>query len=183
MLRRSAQTAGGLVDSVVRLLALQTRDTAPGTNAVMTELVTLLVVEAARAWLRGVAERGEGRGGEGGWAAALLDEHVGPVLALLHAEPGREWTLPAMANEAGVSRTVLYERFSALVGQPPAAYLRDLRLELAANLLLEAPVPLEQLARRVGYASPGALASAFKRKIGVTPGEYRRQNLAFPGAE
>lgn len=179
VLRRAERAPGGVVDAVIRLLTVQTLDASPGTNAVMTELVTLLVIEAAREWMSRVAGRRNGRAAAGGsWARALLDEHVGPVLALLHAEPGRDWSLSAMANEAGVSRTVLYERFTGLVGQPPAAYLRELRLEMAAALLLEAPAPLEQLARRVGYSSPGAFASAFKRRVGVTPGEYRRRNLA-----
>ena len=53
---------------------------------------------------------------------------VARVLARLHAEPGRAWTLDALANEVAASRSVLAERFTRLVGQPPMHYLMAWRM-------------------------------------------------------
>lgn len=167
IVRGSAQPPGALVPSVIRLLEAQCRDASPGTNAIQTQLVTLLFQEAVRYAL---IEQGPSRSG---WARAVLDEHIGPALGLIHSTPGKAWTLVEMANEAGLSRTVFHERFSELVGMPPAAYLREHRLEVAADLLRNGDQSVRDIAKRVGYSSQGAFCSAFKRWAEKTPVEYR----------
>jgi|GEM_PF-276485 len=167
IVRGSKQSSDALVPTVIRLLEAQARDATPGTNAVMTQLVTLLFQEAVR---HALIESGPSRSG---WAKAVLDDHIGPALALIHSTPGKAWTLADMANEAGLSRTVFHERFSALVGMPPAAYLREHRLEVAADLLRNTENAVRDIAKRVGYASQGAFCSAFKRWANQTPVEYR----------
>ena len=67
----------------------------------------------------------------------------------------------ALAAETGVSRAALARRFTDLVGAPPMTFLTSRRLALAA------------VARQVGYATPYALSTAFKRAHGVSPREYR----------
>lgn len=167
VMRSSAEPAHSLVRSVVRLLDAQAGDPAPGTNVLMTHLVTLLFLEAARRTLVNHPRSGDG------WVRAVLDEHIGPALGLMHASPGREWSLQQMADEAGLSRTTFHERFTSLVGVAPATYLREHRLEVAAGLLRRGSASVAEIARRVGYASPGAFCSAFKRWSGRSPGEYR----------
>ncbi len=176
IIRGSIQASDALVPTVIRLLEAQSRDSTPGTNAVMTQLVTLLFQEAVRHEL---VASGPSRSG---WAKAVLDDHIGPVLGLIHSSPGKSWTLAEMANEAGLSRTVFHERFSALVGMPPAAYLREHRLEVGADLLRNSETAVRVIARRAGYASQGAFCSAFKRWAGKTPVEYRQEHAhAAPG--
>jgi hypothetical protein len=68
-----------------------------------------------------------------GWLAGVRDAHVGRALALLHAAPGRHWTVDALAREAALSRSALAERFTALVGESPIQYLMRWRLALAAQ--------------------------------------------------
>jgi AraC-like DNA-binding protein len=53
------------------------------------------------------------------------------------------------------------------------AFLTELRLALAADLLLEPGATIGSVAHRVGYASPFALSAAFKRVRGVSPQEHR----------
>ena len=55
------------------------------------------------------------------------------------------------------------------------AYLTGLRLAMAADLLRDGDATLEAVARAVGYGSPFALSTAFKRAYGVSPAEYRRR--------
>ncbi|MFI1950367.1 helix-turn-helix transcriptional regulator [Streptomyces xinghaiensis] len=101
---------------------------------------------------------------------------VGRALRQLHERPGEAWTVASLASAAGVSRAVLARRFTGLVGEPPMSYLTGRRLTLAADLLRDPGLSLAAIARRVGYSSPFALSTAFKRERGVSPQEYRNGN-------
>jgi AraC-like DNA-binding protein len=59
------------------------------------------------------------------------------------------------------------------VGEPPMSFLAEWRIALAADLLLEPGATVGSVAPRVGYRSPFALSSAFKRLRGVSPQEFR----------
>ena len=65
-------------------------------------------------------------------------------------------------------------RFTLLVGEPPITFLTGWRLALAADLLRSGEHTLAAVARQVGYATPFAFSSAFKRARGVSPAHYRR---------
>jgi hypothetical protein len=80
-----------------------------------------LLVECLRQYLGALPP------GRTGWLAALRDPVVGRALALLHAGPADPWPVERLARRAGVSRTVLGERFVAVLGQPPAAWRALLR--------------------------------------------------------
>ena len=61
------------------------------------------------------------------------------TLQLIHAQPGKSWTVDRLAGEVGMSRSRFAERFSALVGQGPMAYLAEWRLQKALALLQSSP--------------------------------------------
>ena len=81
--------------------------------------------------------------------------------------------MASLASEAGVSRAALARRFSDLVGEPPMAFLTEWRLTLAADLLRDPDETLASVAYQVGYSSPFALSTAFKRARGISPREHR----------
>jgi AraC-like DNA-binding protein len=62
---------------------------------------------------------------------------VGKALGVMHAEPAAAWTVEGLARQAGVSRSVFAERFTAMVGQPPMQYLALWRTQLASRLLAD----------------------------------------------
>ncbi|MEG8278787.1 AraC family transcriptional regulator [Streptomyces sp. AHA2] len=139
----------------------------PGQEVVLDRLLDLLVIAALRAWFaRPEAEAPA-------WYRALADPVVGGVLRLLQHDPAHPWTVAALAAEAGVSRAALARRFTGLVGEPPMTYLTGWRLALAADRLRDSDDTLDAVARRVGYGSAFALSTAFKRRYGVSPAEYR----------
>ncbi|MFF8411317.1 AraC family transcriptional regulator [Streptomyces omiyaensis] len=139
----------------------------PGQSAVLDRVLDLLLIAAVRAWFaRPGAE-------PPAWYRAMGDPVVGRALRLLHADPGRPWTVASLAAAAGVSRAALARRFTELVGEPPMTYLTDWRLAVAADLLREGDATLDSVARRVGYGSAFALSAAFKRVRGVSPQEHR----------
>jgi AraC-like DNA-binding protein len=96
----------------------------------------------------------------------------------MHREPAHPWTVRSLGEVAGLSRTAFARRFTALVGQPPLAYLTWWRLTVAARLLRRTDAPLAAIAAKVGYGSEFAFAAAFRREYGIAPGRYRRTAAA-----
>ena len=92
---------------------------------------------------------------------------------MLHHDPAQPWTVAALATGAGVSRAALARRFNELVGEPPMAFLTGWRIALAADLLREPDATVGSVAPQVGYGTPFALSTAFKRVRGISPQEYR----------
>ncbi|HTO97304.1 MAG TPA: AraC family transcriptional regulator [Myxococcales bacterium] len=115
-----------------------------------------------------------------GWLAALRDPVVGPALKALHTSPAQGWTVEMLARRAATSRTVLGERFAALLGQPPMRYLAQWRLQLAAHLLRTTAETLPAIAGRVGYESEASFSRAFKRSVGEPPAFFRSRSREGP---
>jgi AraC-like DNA-binding protein len=112
-----------------------------------------------------------------GWFAALNDPIVGRAMQSVHADPARRWTVEELAREAGSSRTVLAERFHAVLGQAPIEYITCWRMQLAAERIRAGGGSLAAIAADVGYDSEAAFNRAFRRVTGVTPGRWRDGGL------
>ncbi|MFD5625585.1 AraC family transcriptional regulator [Streptomyces sp. NPDC127072] len=110
-----------------------------------------------------------------GWLAGLRDPAIASALACLHRDPAHPWTVAELASATAVSRSTLAARFKATVGQSPLEYLTRWRIELAARHLRDSGDTLTAIAHSVGYGSESALSVAFKRVLGVSPGNYRKQ--------
>jgi AraC-like DNA-binding protein len=110
-----------------------------------------------------------------GWLRLLTDERLRPALDLMHAEPGKPWTLPELAHAAAMSRTSFAERFRTVAGQPPLTYLSRWRMLLAQRALRDRDVRIASLASGLGYASESAFSTAFKREVGESPLRYRHR--------
>lgn len=108
-----------------------------------------------------------------GMLAATGDAVVSRSLSLLHNDPARRWTVEHLAQQAGSSRTVLTERFNRLLGKSPMEYLIHWRIQLAAEKLRSTDIRLAQLAPEAGYESEAAFSRAFKRVMGMSPGQWR----------
>lgn len=165
------------VRAAVELLGRETAGARSGGDAAVPALLDLLLVYILRAWLAQEAAAGRAAG----WSRALADPGVAAALRAMHDAPAHPWTLQALAARAGVSRSSLARRFTALVGRPPMDYLTWWRMGMAARLLREPDTTLAAVARAVGYASPFAFAHAFKREFGVAPGRYRGTVTGGPG--
>jgi len=146
----------------------------PGSEGVLARLSELMFVEVVRRHLAGLPE------GRTGWLAGLRDPHVGRALSALHARPAHPWTLDDLGREAGLSRSALAERFSALVGEPPMQYLARWRMQVAAGLLASTHDGVAAVAAAVGYASEAAFNRAFRKLVGVPPATWRRGHRAVP---
>jgi AraC-like DNA-binding protein len=157
---------------VIPLLAEEIVKDEPGQEAVLDRLLDLLLIAVLRAWFaRPDAETP-------GWYRAYDDPIVGHALRLIHHNPAEPWTVASLARETGVSRAALARRFHELVGEPPVSFLTGWRIALAADLLLEPGATIGSVAHQVGYGSPFALSTAFKRLRGISPQQHRAAALA-----
>jgi LacI family transcriptional regulator len=80
-----------------------------------------------------------------------------------------------LARVAGLSRRVFERRFTDHVGRAPKAEVLRLRLERAKELLAGTDWTVKQIAEQTGFKRGEYLHVMFTRKIGITPGQFRRQ--------
>jgi AraC-like DNA-binding protein len=111
-----------------------------------------------------------------GWSHAVQDPQVRQVLARMHEDCARAWTLEDLAAAAGLSRTGLAERFRIAMGDTPLSHLRAVRIQKAMRLLSESERTLEQVAGEVGYQDAFSFSKVFKRVVGISPREFRRKD-------
>ena len=140
-----------------------------GAQSVVTRLADILFIKAVRTYFEQNTDAAQN-----GWLAAIRDPQIGPVLARLHASPQQAWTVASLARQGALSRSLFAEKFTELVGEPPLRYLTRLRLNAAATRLRSTNDKLSAIAADTGYESAAAFTKAFKRILGKTPGEYRR---------
>jgi transcriptional regulator GlxA family with amidase domain len=166
---RTDRSGHWLEQSILHLLDEAASDRA-GSDAMLAKLSEALFVDTLRRYVTGLPDQTIG------WLAGARDPVVGKSLALLHRRAHHPWTIAGLAAEVGVSRSVLAERFTRYLSDPPIAYLTGWRLRLAAQALTSSPKGVADIAAAVGYESEAAFNRAFKRAFGVPPARYRRQS-------
>lgn len=153
---------------LIDLLSVEAGRDGPGQEAYLDRLLDLLLIAVLRTWF-------DRDGNAPAWWQAEQDPVVGPALKLIYNNPAHPWTVANLAAAVGCSRAVFARRFTDQVGEPPIAFLTGWRLALAADLLRGSDTTIAAVARQVGYSTPFALSSAFKRSYGVSPNEHRER--------
>jgi transcriptional regulator GlxA family with amidase domain len=138
-----------------------------GSEAMLSKLSEALFVDTLRRYVGGLPEQ------QLGWLAGARDPIVGKSLGLLHTRIAHPWTIADLAEEVGISRSALVERFTRYLSEPPMTYLTRWRLQLAARSLASTARGVAEIAADVGYESEAAFNRAFKREFGQPPGRYR----------
>jgi len=124
--------------------------------------------------LRWLLDHPEESGVSTGLINGLADPQLARALVAVHDEPGRAWTLPLMADAAGMSRSAFAARFKSIVGETPADYLTGWRISVA-QAQLRCGRPVKVLAAELGYANASALSRVFTQRVGVSPRTWLQQ--------
>ena len=162
-------TAG---DWIVKSLDFAVRGLCGNSPEMVGKLAECLFAEAVRGYVAALPAD------ERGWLAGLRDPAVGKALALIHRRYAEAWTLDQLAREAGVSKTVLADRFRALIGEAPMQYCARWRMKVAAGMLRDNRQNACSVAYSVGFNSEAAFSRAFKREYGIPPATWRRELIA-----
>ena len=153
--------------SIERLMR-EIREPQPGGFLIAQQLAHMLLVQALRLHLNDGAADGVG------WLFALADRQMSAAMNAMHAEPGRRWTIAALAKEAAMSRSTFALKFKRTVGASPMDYLTRWRMLVAADRLAGGGETIATLAPALGYESESAFSTAFKRVMGCAPRHYGR---------
>ena len=102
------------------------------------------------------------------------DRRLSEVIAWARANLERKISVDELAARALMSRRSFARRFKAATGATPHAWLVAHRLDRAEELLETTDLPIEDIARRAGYASAAVLREQFTLRRGVAPRDYRR---------
>jgi transcriptional regulator GlxA family with amidase domain len=145
-----------------------------GSEAMLAKLSEALFVDTLRRYVAGLPEQ------QMGWLAGTRDPIVGKSLGLLHRRIAHPWTIADLAEDVGISRSALVERFTKYLSEPPMTYLTRWRLQLAARSLEKTSRGVAEIAAEVGYESEAAFNRAFKREYGQPPGRYRSDHKSSP---
>jgi AraC-like DNA-binding protein len=162
------------LQKTLELLASEVDVSTPGSEVAVRRLADLLLIQALRAHIAGTGSE------QTGWLHALADTHIGAALNSIHKRIEHPWTVASLASEAGMSRSAFALRFKELMQESPLEYLTRWRMYRGSDLLRESDRKLADVAQAVGYDSDGAFHKAFKRVLGIAPGEYRRSMAATP---
>lgn len=103
------------------------------------------------------------------------DARVQQILALLHQEPGRNHQWKELAQQVNLSLRHLERLFKAATEQTLPAYLRELRIECACELLATTFLSAKQIADRLGFKHENHFNRTFKQAKGLTPIAYRKR--------
>ena len=159
---------------LIKLAMMEVENKRAGGESVLAKFSELMFIEVVRQYVDGLSP------GQTGWLAGLRDPFVGKALSVLHQSPAHSWTIEELANEIGLSRSRLADRFTTYVGMPPMQYLARWRMQLASGLLRDDSFDLETVATEIGYGSEEAFSRAFKKMVGMSPSEWRRRTALFP---
>lgn len=161
--------SGQWLEDTFRYSVDHAKASGPGGAAVVAKLSEALFVETLRRYIAQLPPS------QTGWLAGVRDPDVGKALALLHKQPSQPWTIASLANEVGLSRSVLAERFRHYLSDTPMGYLTRWRLQLAAQVLTSTSKSVAEVAGEVGYESEPSFNRAFKREFGIPPARFRNQ--------
>jgi AraC family L-rhamnose operon regulatory protein RhaS len=98
-----------------------------------------------------------------------------PLLDYVVRSYNTQLSLESLASRFATNRTTLNERFKQETGMTAIAYIIDLRLRIAATLLIDTDLPVTEIAERTGYSDVTHFERLFKRKYTVPPVQFREQ--------
>jgi AraC-like DNA-binding protein len=167
----SRSSNAGRLGQLIDWAIIETAEHRAGGESVLAKLSELMFIEVVRRYLESLPPE------RAGWLAGLRDPFVGKALSVMHGATARSWTTEQLAKEVGVSRSVLAQRFRSMVGIPPMQYLVKWRMQVASELLSRGSAAANEatIATEIGYGSVAAFSRAFKKVVGVSPSEWRRQ--------
>lgn len=149
-----------------QIIVDETRGMKPGANVMVSRLLDLMLVQILRRWARD-AETAPG------WLASAQDERISRAITAMHADCAYDWTIEALADLCGMSRSSFVALFDKVMGQAPGAYLREWRLARSAKLLRYSGATIETISEQVGYTSKEAFSRAFRKRFGKSPSMWR----------
>jgi len=103
-----------------------------------------------------------------------LSRHVDPAflrnaIRFVEQNVNRHVSIAELARSAGVSSRTLQSAFRRFRGVTPAAFVRQVRMQTAHEMLKSTPMNIGEVALRIGYSTPANFSRDYRRHFGVPP--------------
>lgn len=107
-----------------------------------------------------------------------IARRIDDLLAFIQTRLEAPLTSREMAARAGMSVNSLIVHFTRATGRTPAQYVLHQRLRRACWFLMHRPLTVAEIAFATGFSSHAHLCAAFRRKLGMSPGQWRRHSAS-----
>ncbi len=107
-----------------------------------------------------------------------MGQRVDDLMLFIQEQMEVPLTVEDLAAEAGMSVNSLIAHFARSTGRTPAQYVLHQRLRRAGWFLIHRPLSVAEIAFATGFSSHAHLCVAFRRKLGMSPGEWRRRHAS-----
>ncbi len=107
---------------------------------------------------------------------AIDDRHIAAALRTIREHACEGLDVAALLKTVPLSRSSLERRFAQLLGQSPNAEIMRIKLGRTKQLLIDSDLPLNAIAEKAGFESQEYMSRVFKKKLGLTPGQFRAQS-------
>ncbi|CAA0096361.1 RCS-specific HTH-type transcriptional activator RclR [BD1-7 clade bacterium] len=141
-----------------------------GNGAIIKRLSEIIFIQSIKHW-------NEREQIQGGFLVALNDPQLSKSLRAFHDNYSANWTVESLASRAGMSRSLFSGRFKEYLNLSPMQYVTYWRMQNAQRLLIETGTSIDLIASAIGYETLASFSKAFKRTVGISPGEYRKTKV------
>jgi len=166
----AAQGRATHLGRMIELLSEECASNYPGKDLILQRLLEALLVEALR-W-----EIVAGDASAVGLLQGMRDPALARVLNAMHSDVRFKWTVARLALIAGMSRSAFAARFVEGLGCAPIEYLARWRIAIAKDALTLGTKSLDRIAEEIGYESASAFSTAFRKRLGCSPGRFARES-------
>jgi AraC-like DNA-binding protein len=166
LIRPDKSPVGLQMRRLIELMTDEAVHNGPGANAVLDRLADALVLLIIRHVMVSYPAQIP-------LLASLSDTHLHPAVTAFIAQPDEVWTVARMAELACQSRSAFSDRFTQLAKMSPMEFVANWRMQMAVGLLAKGNANMLDVAMKCGYESEAAFRKAFKRIVGIPPGQAR----------
>ena len=167
-LKNYGETAGRWMEATLRVIGDEAGGQRLGGDLIALKMSESILAQAIRTFIESDDSSLWGLNG-------FSDGQLSKALDAFHKRPNRSWTVENLAQCAGMSRTKFAVQFQRKMAMTPMQYVSAWRMEIAKQTLADPSNSLSDVAESAGYASDSAFTRVFKKEIGMTPANFRKQ--------
>ena len=104
---------------------------------------------------------------------AIEDRHIAKALKIIREHACEGLDIKTLLTEVPLSRRIMERRFTQILGRSPNSEILRVKLERCKQLLMDSDLALVEISEKAGFESQEYMSRIFKKKLGITPGQFR----------
>jgi AraC family transcriptional regulator len=157
------------IGRAIQRLGAEVMSPGPQSEILITSLAKMLAVDVSR-YFRNELEKPRVRTSNGELSPAHLQIVVDYIEQNIHSP----MNVSSLAELCGISAAHLRRAFKKTTGKTVHEYLEKARIDMVKKLLRRTDYPLKEISYRTGFVDSSTFSSTFRRVVGQTPTQYRR---------